>query len=218
MNTNKNLLFNHIRYELSLLGLNLNEKVREAIMMFSNVIADLDCDNETVNSAINLINKSILNKPWSPIKLNDDHFQLDRHYRCWFIRKDLNGIYNQMAYLLKERKSYIVNGENDVCEIPMSILGRDGEFIDERIYISKGGIINGDYVHKCYLKHQEGEYVVRDPIKIPISTIEFKNSPEVIFFVDHREPKLKALMEFYDVKIKHDDKVKFNVRTFKKIK
>ena len=216
MNTHKNPLFNHIRYELSLLGLSLNEKVREAIMGFSSVIADFDCDSVTVKSAIDLINKSIANKPWSAIKLDNMYFQEGKHIRSWFIKKDAIGIYNQMAYLLQERKSYIVEGENNVCEIPMSILQRDGEIIDERIYISKGGIINGDYVHKCYLRHQEGDYVVRDGIKIPVSTIEFKDYPDIIFFVDHREPKLKALMEFYNVPIEHDEKIKFNVRTFKK--
>ena len=218
MNTHKNKLFNHIRYELSNLGLSIDEKVRETIMGFSSVIADFDCDNKTVKSAIDLINKSITGKPWSSINLDKSKFNNNEHYRCWFIKKDEQGIYNQMAYLLQERKSYIVNGENNICEIPTSCLGRDGETMDERVYISKGGIINGDYIHKCYLKHQEGEHVVRDAIKIPISTIEFKNSPDVIFFVDHREPKLKALMEFYNVPIEHDSKIKFNVRTFKKIK
>ena len=215
MDTNKNKLFNHIRTELSL-DSTVNEKVKECILGFSNTIAEFDCDYKTVKSAIDLINKSILSKPWSFITLTNKDFNNNVHNRTWFIRKNDIGIYNQMAYVLKERKSYMVKRENYVYETPISMFDRNGEIIDERIYISRGGIINGDYIHKCYLKHQEGPYVVRDSIKIPISTIEFENSPEVIFFVDHREPKIKALREFYNVPIEHDDKIKFNVRTFKK--
>ena len=215
MDTHKNKLFNHIKTELSL-DSNINDKVKECILGFSNTIAEFDCDYKTVKSAIDLINKSILDKPWTSITLNESDFKNNVHNRTWFIKKDDNGVYNQMAYSLIERKCYIVLGENNICETPMSMFEREGEIIDERIYISRGGIINGDYIHKCYLKHQEGPYVVRDSIKIPISTIESENSPEVIFFVDHREPKIKALMEFYNVPIEHDDKIKFNVRTFKK--
>ena len=74
-----------------------------------------------------------------------------------------------------------------------------------------------DYIHKCYLKDQINKYIVKDPIKLPVSTIEYADKPYIIFFVDHREPKLKALMEFYNVPIEHDENIKFNVRTFKKL-
>lgn len=176
--------------------------------------------DESCKVAIDLILKSWSWKPWSPIKLADENFSsvTGRHYRAWYIQKDDKGIFNVMAYLSKIRRSYIVEGENKVKELENGILDKEGEYCDERMYISRGGIINGDYIHKSYLKNSVDNYSIKDPIKVPVSSIEFKNSPNVIFFVDHREPKLKALMEFYNVPIEHDNDIKFNVRTFKKLK
>lgn len=174
---------------------------------------------ESCKVAIDLILKSWSWKPWSPISLDDTEFSsvTGRHYRAWYIQKDTKGIFNVMAYLSKIRRQYEVQGENKVVELEKGILDKEEEYCDERMYISRGGIINGDYIHKCYLKHQTDIYSIKDPIKVPVSSIEFKDSPNVLFFVDHREPKLKALMEFYDVTIEHDDNVKFNVRTFEKL-
>lgn len=174
---------------------------------------------ESFKDALDLMLKSWNHKPWSSISLDSENFNSStgRHYRAWYIQKHFKGIYNIKAYLLKIRRYYFVEKENKVCEIEESFPDKN-EIIHEKLYISRGGIINGDYIHNCYLKHQTGKYSIKDPIKIPVSSIEFKDSPEVIFFVDHREPKLKALMEFYNVPIEHDDKIKFNVRTFKKLK
>ena len=176
--------------------------------------------DESCKVAIDLVLKSWNWKPWSPIKLTDENFSsiTGRHYRTWYIQKDDKGIFNVLSYFSKIRRCYVVEGENNVKEIEKGILDKNGDFIDERMYISRGGIINGDYIHKCYLKNQTDDYSIKDPIKVPVSSIEFKDSPNVIFFVDHREPKLKALMEFYNVPMEHSDNVKFNVRTFKKLK
>ena len=131
---------------------------------------------------------------------------------------DAISVYNVLAYAAKVRKFYIKK-ENDIIEAPVGkIVQGEGEIIDERIYISRGGIINGDYIRFCYLKHQTGNYSIKDSIKIPVSSIEEENDVNFILFVDHREPKLKALMEFYNVTIEHDCNIKYNVRTFKKLK
>ena len=171
--------------------------------------------------AIDLVLKSWNHKPWSSINLDKENFdKLGRHKRAWYNQKDNNGIYNVLAYTLKQRKVYLMNANDEGTQIPLNkaTLNAEGERIDEKIYISRGGIINGDYVYKSYLKNQKDDYNIKDPIKIPVSTIEYTYCPEIIFVVDHREPKLKALMEFYNVPIEHSDNVKFNVRTFKKLK
>ena len=194
-----------------------NENWYKVIEEITNIINKYP--NESCKVAIDLILKSWSWKPWSSISLSNENFnKLNRHYRAWYIQKDNKGIFNVMAYLSKIRKSYIVKSENEVVELENGILDKNGEYCNERIYISRGGIINGDYVNKSYIRNQNDNYVIRDSIKVPVSSIEFKDSPDVIFFVDHREPKLKALMEFYNVPIEHDDKIKFNVRTFKKLK
>lgn len=176
---------------------------------------------DSVKIGLDLILKSWHWKPWSSINLDKENFdKLGRHKRAWYIQKDNNGIYNVLAYTLKQRKVYLINSNGEGNEIPLNkaTLNAEGECIDERIYISRGGIVNGDYVHKSYLLNQIDNYNIKDPIKIPVSTIEYTYCPEIIFVVDHREPKLKALIEFYNVPIEHDENVKYNLRKFKKIK
>lgn len=174
---------------------------------------------ESVKVGLDLILKSWFWKPWSSINLNKDNFNnFGKHKRAWYIQDHIHGIHNILAYTAKVRKFYVKN-ENDIKEVPVGkIIDGNGEIIDERIYISRGGIINGDYIHFCYLKHQTGNYSIKDSIKIPVSSIEEENDINFILFVDHREPKLKALMEFYNVTIEHDCNIKYNVRTFKKLK
>lgn len=175
--------------------------------------------DESCKVALDLILKSWNWKPWSSISLNKENFDnFGRHKRAWYIQNGLFEIYNVLAYTGKVRKFYVKN-ENNITEVPVGkIVKGEGEIIDERIYISRGGIINGDYIKFCYLKHQTGNYFIKDPIKIPVSSIEEENDIDFILFVDHREPKLKALMEFYNVTIEHDRNIKYNVRTFKKLK
>lgn len=174
---------------------------------------------DAVKVGLDLILKSWSWKPWSSIDLSKENFgNTGKHKRAWYIQDGICGIFNVLAYTAKVRKFYIKN-ENDITEVPVgNIVKGEGEIIDERIYISRGGIINGDYIRFCYLKHQTGNYSIKDPIKIPVSSIEEKDDVNFILFVDHREPKLKALMEFYNVTIEHDCNVKYNVRTFKKLK
>lgn len=176
---------------------------------------------ESVKVALHLVLESWNHKPWSSISLSDENFdKINRHKRAWYIQKDNDGIYNVLAYTLKQRKVYLINSNGEGNEIPLNkaTLNGECECIDERIYISRGGIINGDYVYKSYLKNQTSNYSIKNPIKIPVSAIEHTDSPDIIFVVDHREPKLKALMEFYNVPIEHDENVKYNLRKFKKIK
>ena len=211
-------LYERIESELELVsGSDKNTNYFRFIERVNNII-DL-YPEDAVKVGLDLILKSWQNKPWGAISLDDTQFnKIRQHYRAWYIQKDDKGIFNIMSYFSKIRRCYIVEGENNIKEIEKGILDKNGDFIDERMYISRGGIINGDYIHKCYLKNQIDDYSIKDPIKVPVSSIEFKDSPNVIFFVDHREPKLKALMEFYNVPMEHDDNVKFNVRTFKKLK
>ena len=175
---------------------------------------------ESVKVGLDLILKSWSWKPWTSISLNKENFDnLGRHKRAWYIQDGICGIYNVLAYTGKVRKFYIHKENDTVVEVPVGvIINNDGEVIDERIYISRGGIINGDYIRFCHLKHQTGNYSIKDPIKIPVSSIEEEKGVDFILFVDHREPKLKALMEFYNVTIEHDCNIKYNVRTFKKLK
>lgn len=213
-----NNLSNRIKSELELIsGSDKNNNYYKFIEEVNNIIAKYP--EESVKVGLDLILKSWSWKPWSSIDLSKENFDnIGKHKRAWYIQDGVCGIYNVLAYAAKVRKFYIKK-ENDIIEVPIGkIIRGEGEIIDERIYISRGGIINGDYIRFCYLKHQTDNYSIKDPIKIPVSSIEEENDVDFILFVDHREPKLKALMEFYNVTIEHDCNIKYNVRTFKKLK
>ena len=213
-----NDLKERIKSELELISSSdKNTNYYKFIEEVNNIIAKYP--EESVKVGLDLMLKSWSWKPWSSISLDKENFDdFGRHKRAWYVQDNAVGIHNVLAYTGKVRKFYIKN-ENNVREVPVGvIIDRDGEIIDERIYISRGGIINGDYIHFCYLKNQKKFYSIKDPIKLPVSSIEEENNVNFILFVDHREPKLKALMDFYNIPIEHDRSVKFNVRTFKKLK
>lgn len=93
--------------------------------------------------------------------------------------------------------------------------------VQPRIYISKGGIITGEYFNDCIIRQEtidEHNYKIRTIPIIPVSIINRKN--ETYFVVDHREPKVKAIKEMYEVPIYMDEKVKsmnMNLRKYKKL-
>ena len=212
-----NNLSNRIKSELELSSSDKNTNYYKFIEEVNNIIDKYP--EESVKIGLDLMLKSWSWKPWSAINLDNKSFDnLGRHKRAWYIQNGISGIFNVLAYTAKVRRFYIKN-ENNVTEVPVgNIVKGEEEIIDERIYISRGGIINGDYIRFCYLKHQTGIYSIKDPIKLPVSSIEEQEGMDFILFVDHREPKLKALMEFYNVTIEHDINIKYNVRTFKKLK
>lgn len=213
-----NTLSNRIKSELEISSSSdKNNNYYKFIEEVNNIIDKYP--EESVKIGLDLMLKSWSWKPWSSINLSKENFDdLGRHKRAWYIQDHIHGIHNILAYTGKVRKFYIKD-ENDIKEVPVGVIfDNDGEIIDERIYISRGGIINGDYIHFCYLKNQIDNYSIKDPIKLPVSSIEERKGVNFILFVDHREPKLKALMEFYNVPIEHDYNVKYNVRTFKKLK
>lgn len=213
-----NNLSNRIKSELEVIsGSDKNNNYYKFIEEVNDIIAKYP--EESVKIGLDLMLKSWSWKPWSSISLDKENFDnIGRHKRAWYIQDGICGIYNVLAYTSKVRKFYIKK-EDGIIEAPVGKIVRgEGEIIDERIYISRGGIINGDYIHFCHLKYQTDNYSIKDPIKIPVSSIEEENDVNFILFVDHREPKLKALMEFYNVTIEHDCNIKYNVRTFKKLK
>ena len=89
------------------------------------------------------------------------------------------------------------------------------ELFNERIYITRGGVVSGEYINKCYIKNSN--FYPRDPVTINCSRIT--NYEDInIYTIDSRSPKLKVLKEFYNVSINIDDKYKYiDIRKFKKL-
>ena len=93
---------------------------------------------------------------------------------------------------------------------------------NHRIYISKGGVITGEYVEKCIIRPDivdKHSFTIQSIPNIPVCIIFDKDNS--IYVVDHREPKLKALQQFYDVPINKDEDITnkhYNLRKYDKIK
>ena len=85
------------------------------------------------------------------------------------------------------------------------------------IYISKGGIITGEFIDICFIKASEyvdhSDFSIMYPIKIPVSEVYFIDKygyDQSIFVVDHREPALKNLQTVYNCSLLFDKAMKEN--------
>lgn len=185
-------------------------------------------NQEEVDSVLNIINtiwdKGIL----SPLTLNDDEFSyfdingIANNLRYHNIYKsdtvDENGkyiIYNRSAYKAIVRKQYDFN-YNSQTQITQK------EFnLCPTIFINKGGKITGEHIDICRIRPEVVDkhcYTIQSTVSIPVSAIYGKGIG-IILTVDHREPKLKVLKEFYDVPINYSEeinKLNIDIRKFKK--
>lgn len=185
-------------------------------------------NQEEVDSVLNIINtiwdKGIL----SPLTLNDDEFSdfnlngIANNLRYYNIYKsdtvDENGkyiIYNRSAYKAIVRKQYDFN-YNSQTQITQK------EFnLCPTIFINKGGKITGEHIDICRIRPEVVDkhcYTIQSTVNIPVSAIYGKGIG-IILTVDHREPKLKILKEFYHVPINYSEeinKLNIDIRKFKK--
>lgn len=154
---------------------------------------------------LNKVNRLINNYPITSINLDNEN------NKCIYIAKDEinNKWYYNRAYKIIVDKLYNLTN-NEELYLP----GKE-ELFNERIYITRGGVIAGEYINKCYIKHNN--FYPRDPVIINCSRIT--NYEDInIYTIDSRSPKLKVLKEFYNVSINIDDRYKYiDIRKFKKL-
>lgn len=154
---------------------------------------------------LNKINRLINNYPITSINLDNEN------NKCIYIAKDEinNKWYYNRAYKIIVDKLYNLTN-NEELYLP----GKE-ELFNERIYITRGGVVSGEYINKCYIKNLN--FYPRDPVTINCSRIT--NYRDInIYTIDSRSPKLKVLKEFYNVSINIDDKYKYiDIRKFKKL-
>lgn len=185
-------------------------------------------NQEEVDSVLNIINtiwdKGIL----SPLTLNDDEFSefnlngIANNLRYYNIYKtntvDENGkyiIYNRSAYKAIVRKQYDFNYNSQ-----MQITQKEFNLCPT-IFINKGGKITGEHIDICRIRPEVVDkhcYTIQSTVSIPVSAIYGKGIG-IILTVDHREPKLKVLKEFYHVPISYSEeinKLNIDIRKFKK--
>lgn len=157
-------------------------------------------DFENVNNEILCHHKRSFDLVWNSVyKLTDE-----------------KSIYYRNAYILQIRKTFDfikkeVN-ENDYTEEQYTI------------FISKGGVISGDFIDFTFIytkDYEKGDLRLDLPVTIPVCEVYFKdknNTKSLIYVVDHREPNLKLLMEKYDCPICNNADIasyKLNLRACK---
>lgn len=183
---------------------------------------------EEVDAVLNIINTIWTKGILSPLTLNDDEFSdfnlygVANNLRYYNIYKsdtvDENGkyvIYNRSAYKAVVRKQYDYN-----YNIQTQITQKEFNLCPT-IFINKGGKITGEHIDMCRIRPEIVDkhcYTIQSTVSIPISAI-YGQGIGIILTVDHREPKLKVLKEFYDVPISYSeeiDKLNIDIRKFKK--
>lgn len=198
------------------------ERFKEAISVMRNIEATKPQHDEDIQFILNTIN-TIWNKGiLSPLTLENDEFEpysnshILHNLRYKHIVKFNGIIYNQNAYKVTVRNSY---DHISKCKIENGI---ESVNFNPCIFISKGGVITGEYVQDCIIRQEVVDkhcFTIQSIINIPVSVIYISDN-NYILVVDHREPKLKALNEFYNVPVGFDDTVKnmkLNIRKYKKL-
>lgn len=199
------------------------EKDFEDLLLLANTLDKVravtaDHKIEIINKLYRLTKFNVL----SPLTLNDDEFinvnGSIRNHRFMHIYKVEDVIYNEWAFNILVRKEYDDEFEIEVKKTP------ELKECNHIVYISKGGIITGEYIKDCIIRPElKGKFSIQSIPNIPVSAIRYKKEDMVydtFYAVDHREPKLKVLQEFYEVPIYTDEyiKGKFNIRKYKKLK
>lgn len=125
-------------------------------------------------------------------------------------------IINKCAYNIHIKKSFDF--------INFDVREENSQYSANSIYISKGGVINGDFIDTAFFNKEDyasGKLSLKLPITIPVAVVYYKddcNNECLIYVVDHREPTLKQLQEDYDCPVCNDAEIakyKLNLRNCK---
>ena len=180
--------------------------------------------NEDVYEIINTIKNILDDGIISPLTLKEDEFDINsditgKHYNTRYpdiyMEKSTGRIFNANAFNVYIRAIYSDILKEQIDSAPAV------HKKNRRVYISRGGVITGDYILDCQIRPEvvaKHKFTIQSVVNIPVCLINYKDG--TIYVVDHREPKLKNLMEFYDCVVAHDDKVakaKLNIRNYKKL-
>ena len=175
---------------------------------------------EIINTIKNILDDGII----SPLTLKEDEFDINSditgkrynsRYPDIYMEKSTGRIFNANAFNVYIRAIYSDILKEQIDSAPAV------HKKNRRVYISKGGVITGDYVLDCQIRPEvvaKHKFTIQSVVNIPVCLINYKDG--TIYVVDHREPKLKSLMEFYDCVVGRDDKVakaKLNIRNYKKL-
>ena len=228
---NDSLLTHNIKrdYEL-VISNNKNKEYKEIIddiyKQLINVSKGFDnnVNKDMFKNIINLLSETYEYNTTQPISLQDEDFKGNTHIIAPYIIKSGSFIVNTKAYKTINRTHYSHNDKKEL-NYGEAIMKRFKSVKEDKIYISKGGVITGEYISDARIDELEevlNYYVIPKTITIPVSTI-FVEKDDVIkayLVVDHREPMFKKLFVNYRVKVLMDENVKslkLNLRNYEKI-
>ena len=228
---NDSLLTHNIKrdYELAISNIQ-NEKNKEIIdniyRQLINVSKGFDnnIDKDMFNNIVKLLYETYEYCTTQPISLRNDEFKGNSHIIAPYIIKSGSFIVNTKAYKTINRTHYSHNDKKEL-NYAEAIMKLFKSVKEDKIYISKGGVITGEYISDARIDELEevlNYYVIPKTITIPVSTI-FVEKDDVIkayLVVDHREPMFKKLFVNYRVKVLMDENVKslkLNLRNYEKI-
>lgn len=179
--------------------------------------------DDEIKDIMDTINKLYTTGLLSPLTLKDDEFatasnsNYKNNIRYPFILKSVGDgkIINNNAYKAKIYNIYshdimvkVFENEPDICYNPT-------------IFINKGGVVTGEYISTCEIRKEvvnKHNYTIQSIVNIPCSLI--LDNGDRIITVDHREPKLKVLEDFYEVYFKFDKSIhdrKYDIRKYAKM-
>lgn len=228
---NDSLLTHNIKrdYELAISNIQ-NERDRETINIIYTQLINIskgfnnDIDKDIFNTLIRMLSETFEYYTTQPISLRNDEFKGNSHIIAPYIIKSGSFIINTKAYKTINRTHYSHNDKKEL-NYGEAIIKRFKSVKEDKIYISKGGVITGEYISDARIDELEevlDNYIIPKTITIPVSTI-FVEKDDVIkayLVVDHREPMFKKLFVNYRVKVLMDENVKslkLNLRNYEKI-
>lgn len=228
---NDSLLTHNIKrdYELAISNIQ-NERDRETINIIYTQLINVskgfnnDIDKDIFTNIVRLLSETYEYCTTRPISLQNDEFKGNSHIIAPYIVKSGNFIINTKAYTTINRTYYSHNDKKELT-YGEAIMKRFKSTQYDKIYISKGGVITGEYIRDARIDELEeilDNYVIPKTIKVPISTIfvEKDNISKTYLVVDHKEPMLKKLFVCYKMKVLMDEDVKqlkLNIRNYEKI-
>lgn len=172
-------------------------------------------DHKTI---IKFVDKIINNDVLCPLTLKGDEFDDNGiNIRSPRLIKRNGKIYDIKAFDFEIKHIY-----NDITmeEISTTVtINNEGYVNSHIVHINAGGVFTGKSIWLAAIRQESIDkemYTPKNTIHLPVSVI--KEGVNIWITVDKREPKLKAIREFFDLEEFDDNfKSKFDVRKYKKL-
>lgn len=217
-----NIILNNINNNSTEYDYN-KDKFDDAITVAKAIESTNPTTGEEIESIFSIITKIYSKGILSNLTLKQDEFEKEfningnKHnirYPYIYINRYDNKIYNTNAFNCYIRAKYSHIEQKQLDCVPKIVRP------DRRIYLSKGGIITGEYIRVCNIKQNiiDNHNFEVDVCIIPVCIISDKDN--YIYAVDHRDPSIKALQNIYEVFIDTDVIIKsnkYNLRKYKKL-